>query len=77
MIFLEEDKAIEVRSEIIRTRLGDKDPPHPGFVERWLYGLIRWRTRKFRTVLLIEMPRFYVGKLLLHHYKSDLAHTSD
>ena len=29
------------------------------------------------TVMLIEMPRFYVGKLLLHHYKSDLAHTSD
>ena len=23
------------------------------------------------------MPRFYVGKLLLHHYMSDLAHTSD
>ena len=29
------------------------------------------------TVMLIEMPRFYVGKLLLHHYKSDLAHLSD
>ena len=41
------------------------------------YGLIRWRTRKFRTVMLIEMPRFSVAKLLLHHYKSDLAHTSD
>ena len=27
--------------------------------------------------MLIEMPRFNVGKLLLHHYKSDLAHTSD
>ena len=27
--------------------------------------------------MLIEMPRFYVGKLLLHHYKSDLAHLSD
>ena len=24
-----------------------------------------------------EMPRFYVGKLLLHHYESDLAHISD
>ena len=31
----------------------------------------------FPTVMLIEMPRFYVGKLLLHHYKSDLAHLSD
>ena len=30
-----------------------------------------------RTVMLIEMPRFSVAKLLLHHYKSDLAHTSD
>ena len=29
------------------------------------------------TVMMNEMPRFYVGKLLLHHYKSDLAHTSD
>ena len=29
------------------------------------------------TVWMNEMPRFYVGKLLLHHYKSDLAHTSD
>ena len=28
------------------------------------------------TVMLIEMPRFSVAKLLLHHYKSDLAHTS-
>ena len=27
--------------------------------------------------MLIEMPRFSVGKLLLHHYKSDLAHISD
>ena len=27
--------------------------------------------------MLIEMPRFSVAKLLLHHYKSDLAHTSD
>ena len=26
------------------------------------------------TVVLIKMPRFSVGKLLLHHYKSDLAH---
>ena len=24
-----------------------------------------------------EIPHFYVGKLLLHHYKSDLAHISD
>ena len=29
------------------------------------------------TVLLIEMPHFYVGKLPLHHYRSDLAHISD
>ena len=29
------------------------------------------------TVMLIEMPRLYVGKLLLHYYRSDLAHTSD
>ena len=29
------------------------------------------------TVMLIEMPRFSVAKLLLHHYKSDLAHISD
>ena len=29
------------------------------------------------TVRMIEMPRFSVAKLLLHHYKSDLAHTSD
>ena len=27
--------------------------------------------------MLIEMPRFYVGKLLLHHHRSDLAHISD
>ena len=27
--------------------------------------------------MLIEMPRFSVAKLLLHHYKSDLAHISD
>ena len=27
--------------------------------------------------MLIEMPRFSVGKLLLHQYKSDLAHISD
>ena len=32
--------------------------------------------RRGPTVRMIEMPRFYVGKLLLHHYKSDLAHTS-
>ena len=30
-----------------------------------------------RTVRMIDMPCFYVGKLRLHHYKSDLAHTSD
>ena len=29
------------------------------------------------TVRMIEMPRFSVGKVLLHHYKSDLAHISD
>ena len=29
------------------------------------------------TVMLIEMPCFSVAKLLLHHYNSDLAHTSD
>ena len=28
------------------------------------------------TVMMIEMPRFSVGKLLLNHYKSDLVHTS-
>ena len=28
------------------------------------------------TVMLIEMPRFSVAKLRLHHYKSDLAHIS-
>ena len=32
---------------------------------------------RYTTVMLIEMPRFSVAKLLLHHYKSDLAHTSD
>ena len=26
--------------------------------------------------MLIEMPRFSVAKLLLHHYKSDLVHIS-
>ena len=31
----------------------------------------------WRTVWMNEIPRFYVGKLLLHHYKSDLAHLSD
>ena len=29
------------------------------------------------TVLLISTARFSVGKLLLHHYKSDLAYISD
>ena len=29
------------------------------------------------TVRMNEMPRFYVGKLLLHHYMSDLAHIPD
>ena len=29
------------------------------------------------TVWMNEMPRFYVVKLLLHHYRSDLAHLSD
>ena len=29
------------------------------------------------TVLLISTARFYVDKLLLHHYKNDLAHISD
>ena len=29
------------------------------------------------TVWMNEMPRFYVGKPLLHHYMSDLAHLSD
>ena len=29
------------------------------------------------TVRMNEMPRFYVAKLLLHHYKRDLAHISD
>ena len=29
------------------------------------------------TVWMNEMPRFYVGKLLLYQYKSDLDHTSD
>ena len=29
------------------------------------------------TVRMNEMPRFYLAKLLLHHYRSDLAHTSD
>ena len=33
--------------------------------------------RNLYTVRMIEMPRFYVGKLLLHNYKSDLAHISD
>ena len=28
------------------------------------------------TVWMNEMPRFYVGKLILHHYRSDLAHLS-
>ena len=35
------------------------------------------RVQEERTVWMNEMPRFYVGKLLLHHYKSDLAHISD
>ena len=35
------------------------------------------RAQEERTVMLIEIPRFSVGKLLLHHYKSDLAHISD
>ena len=26
--------------------------------------------------MLIEMPRFSIAKLLFHHYKSDLAHTT-
>ena len=30
-----------------------------------------------RTVWMNEMPRFYVGKLLLHHYRRGLAHLSD
>ena len=30
-----------------------------------------------RTVRMIEMPRFSVAKLLLHQYRSDLAHISD
>ena len=30
----------------------------------------------WRTVLLISTARFSVGKLLLHHYKSDFAHIS-
>ena len=29
------------------------------------------------TVMLIDMPRFSVAKLLLHHYRSNLAHISD
>ena len=29
------------------------------------------------SVMLIEMPHFSVGKLLLHHYKSHLAHISE
>ena len=29
------------------------------------------------TVMLIKMPRFSVGKLLLHHYKSNLAHIAN
>ena len=33
--------------------------------------------RNSHTVRMNEMPRFYVGKLLLHHYKSNLDHISD
>ena len=29
------------------------------------------------TVWMNEMPRFYVAKLLLHHYTSDLSHISE
>ena len=29
------------------------------------------------TVRMIKIAHFSVGKLLLHHYESDLAHTSD
>ena len=29
------------------------------------------------TARMINIAHFSVGKLLLHHYKSDLAHTSD
>ena len=36
-----------------------------------------WWSAGISTVMLIEMPRFSVAKLLLHHYRSDLAHTSD
>ena len=31
----------------------------------------------YRIVRMIEMPRFYVGKQLLHHSESDLAHILD
>ena len=44
---------------------------------RWPSWFTLFNSSDLRTVMLIEMPRFYVGKLLLHHYKSDLAHTSD
>ena len=40
--------------------------------------LKKWECYKnTSTVRMNEMPRFYVAKLLLHHYRSDLAHTSD
>ena len=36
-----------------------------------------WCTRAPTTVLLISIARFSVHILLLHHYKSDCAHTSE
>ena len=49
---------------------GEIDPLIP-------YILIIYLDENIYTVMLIEMPRFSVAKLLLHHYKSDLAHISD
>ena len=39
----------------------------------WEYGQ---SFHPYSTVRMNEMPRFYVGKLLLHHYRKDLAHIS-
>ena len=43
------------------------------FDECWIFLIDHF----LYTVMLIEMHRYSVAKLLLHHYKSNLAHISD
>ena len=38
---------------------------------------VRYLNQHDSTVRMIEIAHFSVGKLLLHHYSSDLAHISD